>query len=106
MKVLRSLLVVLAIGAATLSSAQARDSVSFALNIGAPAYYAYPAEVQYVAPPVAYYPGYSAYYDAPPYAYQYYYPATVYRGGYGFYGNYYSGHHHHGGYGHHGGYRR
>ncbi|ACT48805.1 hypothetical protein [Methylotenera mobilis] len=106
MKVLRSLLVVLALGAATLSSAQARDSVSFALNIGGPGYYAYPAAVQYVAPPVAYYPGYSVYYDTAPYAYQYYYPATVYRGGYGFYGNYYSGRHHHHGDGRHGGYRR
>ena len=105
MKVFRSLLVVLAIGAATLSSAQARDSISFALNIGGPGYYAYPAEVQYVAPPVVYYPGYSVYYDTP-YAYQYYYPATVYRGGYGVYGGYYSGHHHHRGYGHHDGYRR
>ena len=107
MKVLRSLLVVLAIGAATLSSAQARDSVSLAVNIGAPAYYAYPAEVRYVAPPVAYYRGYSVYYDTAPYVYQYYYPAAVYRGGYGVYGGDYSRHHHHhhGG-GHHGGYHR
>jgi len=105
MRVIRSLLVVLAIGVATLSSAQARDSVSFSLNIGAPGYYAYPAEVQYVAPPAVYYPGYSVYYDTP-YAYRYYYPAAVYRGSYGVYGGYYSGHHHHRGYGHRDGYRR
>ncbi|WP_036302170.1 hypothetical protein [Methylotenera sp. L2L1] len=97
MKVLRSLLVALVIGIATLSSAQARDSVSLAINIGGPGYYAYPAVTYYAAPPVVYYPTRRVYY-AEPYAYQYY-PATVYGSGY-----YYSGHRHHRyhrGHGHH-----
>ncbi|PPD47119.1 MAG: hypothetical protein CTY14_05040 [Methylotenera sp.] len=101
MKVFRSLLVALAIGAATLSSAQARDSVSLSINIGGLGYYAYPAVTHYVAPQVVYYPTHRIYHGAP-YAYQPY-PAVVYRGG-----HYYSGHRHHRGHGHHhgGGHRR
>ncbi|MDO9150478.1 MAG: hypothetical protein Q7U33_03770 [Methylotenera sp.] len=94
MKVFRSLLVALAIGAATLSSAQARDSVSLSINIGGPGYYAYPVVTHYVAPHVVYYPTHRVYHAAP-YAYQAY-PAAVYRSG-----HYYSGHRHYRGHGHH-----
>lgn len=99
MKLFRSLFMGLVIGLATLSSAQARDSVSLSINIGGPGYYAYPAVRHYVAPPVVYYPAQRIYHPAP-YAYQYYPPAV-----YG--GDYYSGHrHHHRGYGRHGGHHR
>lgn len=99
MKVFRSLLVVLAIGAASLSSAQARDSVSFSINLGGPGYYAYPAVTHYVAPQAVYYPTQRIYYSAP-YAY---YPAAGYGGGYYYSGpRHYGGHHQHRGHGHHG----
>lgn len=99
MKLFRSLLVVLVLGVATLSSAQARDSVNFSINIGGPGYYAYPVVTHYVAPQVVYYPAHRVYYAAP-YAYTHY-PATVYGR------PYYSGHrHHHKGHGYHGGHRR
>ncbi len=79
MKIFHSAILALAIGAASITSAQARDSFSFGLNIGGyppPVYYAPP--VTYYNPPVVYYsaaPGYygQGYYNsAPVVSYQYY----------------------------------
>lgn len=71
MKVLRSIAIALAIGAASVSTAQAHDSFSFGINIGAPVY-AYPAVTYRAAPRVVYYeeprviyPASYAYYGAP-----------------------------------------
>lgn len=65
MKTLRSLLVVLALSAAAITSASARDSFSLGINIGGPGYYAPPARY-YGPPPVIYAP--HAYYARPYYA--------------------------------------
>jgi hypothetical protein len=98
MKLIHSVVLALAIGAATVSTAQARDSFSLGINIGGYGY----------APPVAYYPA-PVYYSEPVVYYSapvtYYRPAPVYYGyaptvvsfGYSNYGGY-RGHHH----GHHG----
>ena len=99
MKLIHSVVFALAIGAATVSTAQARDSFSLGINIGGYGY----------APPVAYYPA-PIYYSEPVYYAEpvtYYRPAPRYYGyaptivsfGYQNYGgHHYRGHHsgHHG----------
>ncbi|WP_232415356.1 MULTISPECIES: hypothetical protein [Methylotenera] len=65
MKTLRSLLVVLALSAAAITSASARDSFSIGINVGGPGYYAPPVRY-YSAPPVIYAP--NAYYAQPYYS--------------------------------------
>lgn len=55
MKVLRSFLFVLAMGAASISTAQARDSFSIGINVGSHSHHAYPAVSYHVAPQVIYY---------------------------------------------------
>lgn len=88
MKVLRLVFATLAIGVASISTAQARDSFSLGINIGTP-YYAPPPVVRYYpAPPVVYYSAPTAYYyrSAPP---AYYYPGASFR----YYS--YGGHRHH-----------
>lgn len=96
MKTLRSLLVVLAISAAAVSTASARDSFSIDINVGGygydHGYYAPPAVRYYSAPPVVYAP--YGYYAAPRVVYSspyYYAPRASF--GYQYYDN---GHHHHG----------
>lgn len=85
MKVLRLVFATLAIGVASISTAQARDSFSLGINIGGYPYYAPPPVVRYYpAQPVVYYrePIYYSqpvYYSAPA---AYYYPQTSF--------NYYS----------------
>lgn len=80
MKIFHSAILALAIGAACVSSAQARDSFSLGINVGGygyppPVYYAPP--VTFYNPPVVYYSGASNYYhrsyynDAPVVTYQY-----------------------------------
>jgi len=66
MKLLRSFLVVLAFGA-SISSAQARDSFSFGINIGgySPYGHGHPAVGYHVAPQVIYYSAPSVYHHAP-----------------------------------------
>lgn len=75
MKTLRSLLVVLAISAAAVSTASARDSFNIGINIGGynHGYHAPPPVRYYSAPPVVYGP--QVYYAAPRvvYARPYYY---------------------------------
>ena len=80
MKIFHSAILALAIGAASFTSAQARDSYSFGFNIGGgyppPVYYAPP--VTYYNPPVVYYSAEPRYYgqryynSAPVVTYQYY----------------------------------
>ena len=117
MKILHTTILALAIGAAAISSAQARDSFSLGINVGGYGY----------APPVVYYPQ-PVYYSEPVVYYsepvRYYLPAPRYYGyaptvvsfGYQNYGgHHYRGHHdehhewnrgdRHGG-GHDGGHRR
>ncbi len=74
MKIIRSILVVAAVGVAGMSSAYAHDSFSIGLNFGAPAYYAAPPVRYYSAPPVVYAPPPAVYYSAPP---VYYRPAPA-----------------------------
>lgn len=99
MKLIHSVILALAIGAATVSTAQARDSFSLGVNIGGYGY----------APPVVYYPA-PVYYNEPIYYNEpvtYYRPApryysyapTIVSFGYQNYGgHHYRGHHrgHHG----------
>ena len=85
MKILRSLIAVLAIGAATMSTANARDSFSLGINIGGFGYA--PPPVAYYPPPVVYAP--TAYYYEPVRSY-YAAPIVSYR--------YYSGGHYDRGY--------
>lgn len=94
MKLIHSVILALAIGAATVSTAQARDSFSLGINVGGYGY----------APPVAYYPE-PVYYSEPVYyaePVRYYRPAPRYYGyaptvvsfGYQNYGgHHYRGHH-------------
>lgn len=94
MKLIHSVILALAIGAATVSTAQARDSFSLGVNIGGYGY----------APPVVYYPA-PVYYNEPIYYSEpvtYYRPAPRYYGyaptivsfGYQNYGgHHYRGHH-------------
>lgn len=91
MKFLRTLLAVLAIGAVTISTANARDSFSLGINIGGfgngyghvHPYYAPP--VVYHAPPVYYYEPVRSYYYPPAVSFRYF------DGG----GHRYHGHRHH-----------
>jgi len=102
MKVLRSLVVALTIGAASISAAQAHDSFNIGINVGGYDHYAYPAVAYRAAPQVAYYPAPRVYYPA---AYTYYgAPVVVHRdvyyggprnhfGGYGYRDDRGYGHH-------------
>ena len=85
MKILRSAIMVLAVGVASISSAVARDSFNIGINVGG---YGYPQAQYYAGPPVVYY-------NAPPAVY-YQSAQPVYRYApnvsYG-YNNY--GHHNH-----------
>jgi hypothetical protein len=94
MKLIHSAILALAIGAATVSTAQARDSFSLGINVGGYGY----------APPVAYYPA-PVYYSEPVYYSQpvtYYRPAPRYYGyaptvvsfGYQNYGGHHYNRHH------------
>ena len=94
MKILHSLLAVLAVSTIAISTANARDSFSIGVNIGGyghdHGYYA-PPTVYYAPPPVYYYEPVRSYYHAPVVSYSYY-------GG----GHHYKGHrarHHDGGHG-------
>ena len=74
MKLLRSAVIALAIGAASISTASARDSFSLGVNIGGYGY----------APPVAYYPAPPVVYYSQPIYYRapqpvYYQPAVSYQ---------------------------
>lgn len=74
MKLLRSVIIGLAIGVASISTASARDSFSIGLNIGGYGY----------APPVAYYPAPPVVYYSQPVYYRtaapvYYEPVVSYR---------------------------
>lgn len=98
MKIFHSAILALAIGAASFTSAQARDSFSFGLNIGGgyppPVYYAPP--VTYYNPPVVYYRAEPRYYGSEPIvSYQYY---DGHNSGWG-----HEDEHHGWGHGHHGG---
>lgn len=92
MKILRSLLAILAISAAAVSTTYASDAFSIGINVGGydHGYYAPPVRY-YAAPPVVYAP--RAYYHAPRvvYANPYYYAP---RASYGY--RYDNGHRHHG----------
>jgi hypothetical protein len=93
MKLIHTAVLALAIGAASISSVQARDSFSLGINVGGYGY----------APPVAYYPA-PVYYSEPVY---YSAPVTYYRPAPRYYG--YAptvvsfGYQNYGGYSHHGG---
>ena len=112
MKVLRSIVLALAVGAAAVSTAQAHDSFSVGVNIGGYGPQAYPVVAYQTAPhvvyhqaPRAYYPARYAYYGAPVAVHR-----DVYYGGprHHFRGHeHYRGYVQHGGYGHghHGGHR-
>lgn len=94
MKLIHSVVLALAIGAATVSTAQARDSFSLGINIGG---------YGYAPPPVVYYPApvyYSepVYYRPAPRHYGYGYAPTVVSFGYQSFG----GHRHGHGWGHRG----
>ena len=88
MKILRSLLTVLVIGAVTLSTANARDSFSIGINVGGHDHGYYEPIRYYSAPHVVYEP--TAYYYEPVRTY-YHAPLVSYRyyGG----GHHYNGHH-------------
>ena len=64
MKLLRCLVIALALGA-SLSTAQARDSFNIGINIGGYLPYAYPAMSYHAAPPIIYYDAPRVYYPAP-----------------------------------------
>lgn len=82
MKLLRSAVVALAIGVASVSTASARDSFSLGINIGGYGYA--PPAAYYPAPPVVYYSQPVYYRAAPPVYYQpvvsYQYYDVGYRG--------------------------
>ena len=66
MKIIHSTIFALAIGAASITGAQAHDSFSFGINVGAP-------PVVFYNPPVVYYSDLPRYYSFPPVvSYQYY----------------------------------
>lgn len=82
MKILRSAVVVMAIGAASISSAFAHDSFNIGINVGG---YGYHQPVRYyAAPPVVYYNEPVVYYRSAPRIYHYA-PAVSY--GYQHYGH-------------------
>lgn len=101
MKVLRSLVIALTIGAASISAAQAHDSFNIGINVGGYDHYAPPVVAYRAVPQVAYYPAPRAYYPA---SYAYYgEPVVVHRNVY--YGeprHRFSGYSRHGGHGHRG----
>ena len=97
MKILRSLLTVLAIGAVTLSTANASDSFSIGINVGGYGNDYYEPARYYSAPPVYYYEPVRSYYRAPIVSYQYY--------GGGHYNGGHHGYHHNSGHGWGNGYR-
>ena len=107
MKIIHSAILALAIGAASVSSAQARDSFSLGINVGGYGHNYYPA------PPVAYYPA-PAYYSEPVVYYRepvyYSQPVTYYRSAPRYYGYAPSvvsfGYTNYSGYGHHNDNRR
>ena len=92
MKIIHSAMLALAIGAASISSVQARDSFSLGINIGgygyAPPVAYYPAPVYYREPVVYYREPVTYYHQAPRY---YGYAPSVVSFGYTNYGGY--GHH-------------
>lgn len=95
MKLLRSAVIVLFIGAASISNASARDSFSLGVNIGG---YGYATPVAYYpAPPVVYYSQPVYYRAAPPVYYQpvvsYQYYNVGHRGYDGGWGHHGRGHH-------------
>ena len=66
MKIIHSTILALAIGAASITGAQAHDSFSFGINVGAP-------PVVFYNPPIVYYSDLPRYYSYPPVvSYQYY----------------------------------
>jgi len=73
MKILHLVFATLAIGVASISSAQAHDSFSFGLNIGTPYYYQ-----PYQPPVVTYYPNPPVYYYGAPRTYYYQAAPPVY----------------------------
>ncbi len=113
MKIVRSLIIVLVMGAACISTANARDSFSLGINIGGYGY-APPPVVYYPAPAVVYYDEPAVYYRLAPRYYSYT-PAVIsfgYQnyGGYGYRDHHRDTRHHdsHRGWGHggHGGWDR
>ena len=116
MKILRSVVLVLAIGVASISSASARDSFNIGINIGGQGYYQ--PHRYYAAPPVVYYSEPIRYYRHAPRVYHY---APAFSYGYEHYGNQsryhdnrwdnrrgnygHRGNGHRGGHGRHGGHR-
>ena len=95
MKLIHSAVLALAIGAASISSVQARDSFSLGINVGgygyAPPVAYYPAPVYYSEP--VYYSAPVTYYRPAPRYYGYGYAPTVVSFGYQNYGGYRHGHH-------------
>jgi hypothetical protein len=80
MKTFHSVVLALAIGAASITSAQARDSFSLGINIGGYGYA--PPAVYYAPPPVYYSPAPVVYYQPAPRYYGYghsYAPAVSYQ---------------------------
>ena len=66
MKIIHSTILALAIGVASITGAQANDSFSFGINVGAP-------PVAFYNPPIVYYSDLPRYYSYPPVvSYQYY----------------------------------
>jgi hypothetical protein len=104
MKVLRSFVLALAIGVASVTTAQARDSFSIGISVGGHGYHAYPevsyypVDSYYVAPQVVYYNAPIMYRHHAPYAYYHtpVHPHSYYNGS----RHHYRGHGQHGGYGH------
>lgn len=92
MKILRSFVFALAIGAASVSAAQARDSFSIGINVGGHSHHDYPVVSHYVVPqPVYYYepvvyhrPAPRAYYYAPVRSHSYYEMPRHHSRGYGY----------------------
>ena len=98
MKMLRSLMIALALGA-TVSVAQAHDSFNIGISLGGHGYYGAPAVTYHAVPQVVYYNAPRVYYPAP-HAY-YRAPVIGYRDVY--YGaprHQFSGYRNHGGYDH------
>lgn len=111
MKFLRSVFIVLAIGAVTISTANARDSFSIGINVGGfgngyyePVRYYSPPPVVYYGAPAYYYEPVHSYYQAPIVSYRYFGGGHHYNGHHNArhgWGNGYRGHHD----GHRGGHR-
>lgn len=97
MKKIRLVFLTLILVMAGTSSAYARDSVGFSINLGFPGYYAAPPVVYYSPPPVVYYGSAPAYYNyyAPTAYYRPYEPRFQHydRGHHGGWDNHRGGHH-------------